>query len=92
MTTSDGEIRGGAQTIARFASQLSRRLGRVINDETQLTGTYDFSLRYATDVNADQNVPSADTALQEQLGLKLDTRRVPSGVLVIDHVERPSEN
>jgi len=90
----DGEIQGGAQTIARFASQLSRRLGRVINDETQLPGNYDFSLRYATDVNgaADQNFPSAETALQEQLGLRLETRRVPSDVLVIDHIERPSEN
>jgi uncharacterized protein (TIGR03435 family) len=91
----DGDIRGGAQTIARLVSQLSRRLGRVINDETQLSGTYDFSLRYATDANAaavDQNLPSVETALQEQLGLKLETRRGPSDVLVIDHIERPTEN
>jgi uncharacterized protein (TIGR03435 family) len=90
----DGEIQGGAQTITRLASQLSRRLGRVINDETQLPGNYDFSLRYASDANAavDQNLPSPETALQEQLGLKLETRRVPSDVLVIDHVERPREN
>ena len=94
LIASDGEIQGGAQTIARLASQLSRRLGRVINDETQLSGNYDFSLRYATDANAaaDQNFPSAETALQEQLGLKLETKRVPSDVLVVDHVERPSEN
>jgi uncharacterized protein (TIGR03435 family) len=94
LVAGDGEIQGGAQTIARLASQLSRRLGRVISDETQLPGNYDFSLRYATDVNAatDQNLPSAETALQEQLGLKIEARRVPSDVLVIDHVERPSED
>lgn len=90
----DGEIQGGAQTIARLASQLSRRLGRVITDETRLPGAYDFSLRFATDVNAAaaQNLPSIETALQEQLGMKLEPRRVLSDVLVIDHIERPTED
>jgi len=60
-----------------------------------LTGRYDFKLRYtydeahATDPNAP---PGVFTAIQEQLGLKLEPVKASAEAFVIDHVERPSEN
>jgi uncharacterized protein (TIGR03435 family) len=64
-------------------------------DQTGLTGKYDFVLRYtydetrATDPNAP---PGLFTAVQEQLGLKLEAVKAPAEVLVVDKVERPSAN
>jgi len=69
--------------------------GRVVVDKTGLAGTYDFLLKW-TPMDA---APSADTesvsfftALEEQLGLKLVPAKEQGQVLVIDHIERPSEN
>ena len=68
---------------------------RPVIDQTGLTGRYDFKLRYtydeahATDPDAP---PGLFTAIQEQLGLKLEPVKAPVDVFVIDHVERPSAN
>ena len=68
---------------------------RPVINQTGLAGRYDFKLRYtydevrATDPNAP---PGMFTAIQEQLGLKLQPVKAAVAVLVIDHVERPSEN
>jgi uncharacterized protein (TIGR03435 family) len=78
-------------------------LGRTILDRTGLTGNYDFTLRWNPDngVTTSSNppegsqadaLPSIFTALQEQLGLKLESTKAPASVLVIDHLERPSQN
>jgi uncharacterized protein (TIGR03435 family) len=79
--------------------------GRPVLDQTALTGQYDFTLRWTPDrdfrraeagnesaAQPDLSDPSLFTALQEQLGLKLEPAKGPVQVLVIDHVERPSEN
>lgn len=67
--------------------------GRPIVDKTGLTGTYKFDLRYANEPpTAESTAPSIFTAVQEQLGLKLESVKEPFEVLVLDHVERPSEN
>ena len=64
-------------------------------DQTNLPGRYDFTLTWtpdairATEPNAP---PSLFTAVQEQLGLKLEAARAPTDVLVIDKAEKPSEN
>lgn len=63
-------------------------------------GYYEFTLEYATRPNNAAGVPddlrddrpSLFTALQQQLGLRLEPARSPVSVLVIDHIERPTEN
>jgi uncharacterized protein (TIGR03435 family) len=74
---------------------LSPEVGRPVVDKTGLTGKYDFTLDYVPAAKAatdDSGGPSIFTALQEQLGLKLEPVKAPMDVLVIDSVERPAAN
>jgi uncharacterized protein (TIGR03435 family) len=73
--------------------------GRVVVDQTGLKGTYNFTLTWSDQpVNSDAgqengtDAPSLFTAVQEQMGLKLVPTKAPVEVIVIDHIERPSEN
>lgn len=80
-----------------LATNLSRaELHRTVIDKTGLTGTFDIHLQWTSDGPAgpvdDQATLSIFTALQEQLGLKLISSRSPAEVLVIDHIEKPSDN
>jgi uncharacterized protein (TIGR03435 family) len=78
-------------------SQLARALGnfpavgRAVVDRTALTGVFDWTLEWtpAGTANADAGT-SIFTALREQLGLKLESQRMPIDVLVVDHAEHPS--
>lgn len=91
-------------TLAGLADLLSRSLfglDRQVYDKTGLTGNYNFTLTFAPlqSVSAGAGTaseasdrPSIFTALEEQLGLKLEPSKGQVEVLVIDHVERPSEN
>ena len=63
----------------------------MIIDKTGLTGKYDVELTWAPNNEPDAG-PSIFTAIQEQLGLKLESSKAPVDVVVIDHLERPSEN
>jgi len=96
MTTRNGGIRTPRSPIgARFIVGLSDAAGRIVVDKTGLTGWYDIDLKWTpegsqtTDPNAP---PDLFTALEEQLGLKLVPTKAPVDVLVVDHVERPTEN
>jgi uncharacterized protein (TIGR03435 family) len=75
-----------------LANSLSGMVGRVVFDRTALAGNFNLSLRYAPDGtdSAQSQDPSIFTALQEQLGLKLESTKGPVDVLVIDHVEQPT--
>jgi bla regulator protein BlaR1 len=76
-----------------LANYLEDRVERNIIDKTNLPGRYDFSLKWAYDNPADPDSgPSLFTALEEQLGLKLQPAKGPVEILVVDHVEMPSEN
>ena len=77
--------------------------GRPVIDKTGLTGKYDFHMEYAAEINGQRplvngadagepTAPSIFTALQEQLGLRLESTKGPGEYLVIDHAERPTEN
>ena len=99
ISVSPGLVTGGTQPMSLLASVLSGVLQRVVVDRTNLTGSYDLKLVFAPETNpqgsadppaVDSNAPSIFTALQEQLGLKLESTRGPVDVLVIDHVERPT--
>ncbi len=84
----------------QWVQALSTQLGRQVIDRTGLHGTFDFTLEWAPDPNptAGENTspastgPTIFTALQEQLGLRLESSKTPAEVIVIDSVERPSEN
>jgi uncharacterized protein (TIGR03435 family) len=82
-------------TVPGFTFYLSSVLERVVIDKTGLTERYDIHLDYAGDsVPADVaiNGPSIFTAMQEQLGLRLESGKGPVPLFVIDHIEKPSEN
>jgi uncharacterized protein (TIGR03435 family) len=87
--------------MAQLAKNLSPRVGRVVVDQTGLVGDFDLDMEWtpgsgivgsATGEPATDAGPSLFTALQEQLGLKLQATKAPVEVLVIDHVEKPTEN
>jgi uncharacterized protein (TIGR03435 family) len=69
---------------------------RPVVDKTGLTGTYDYRLEATPESRIDNNPELSDirvfTAVQEQLGLKLVSQKAPVEVLVVDHMEKPSEN
>ncbi len=92
----DGDIKGRGATTAMLANVLATHSdigGRLVIDDTGLTGKYSFDLRYTPESVAGQTSgPSLFSALQEQLGLKLETRKLPVNVLVIDEIDHPSPN
>ena len=81
-----------ATSIDMLAKYVGNRLHQIVIDRTGLTGTYDFKLEWAPDELPDSQSPSLTTALREQLGLRLETQKAPVDVLVIDNIDRPSEN
>ena len=76
-----------------FALMLTQVTRKPVIDRTGLQGSYSFDLPYAPqDATGDSSGASLFTALQEQLGLRLEDTRAPVEVVVIDRAERPSEN
>lgn len=103
MNIGRGQVEALKWTMAKFAADLARQLGRPIIDRTGLAGDYDFKLQWTPDemvvepggdrpVSAATPGPSIFTALQEQLGLRLESTKGPVEILVIDYAEKPSEN
>jgi uncharacterized protein (TIGR03435 family) len=103
-----GRMRAGGTTMADFAAMISGTAQRVVVDKTGLTGYYDIALTYTPAGDQlpqgppppgapppppiDPDGPSFFTAIQEQLGLRLDNQRGPVEVVVIDSIEQPTEN
>lgn len=82
-------------SMSDFALGMQAYLDRPVVDETGLPGRYDFTLKWTPDTSPASEpdaAPGIFTAVQEQLGLKLEATKGPADVLVIDHVERPSPN
>ena len=91
------------RAIAQLVQMLSGSTGRPVVDKTGLAKLYDFSLKWAPEPGAfgvlppgvtlpavDPDAPNLFTAVQEQLGLKLENARGPIEVVVIDRIEKPS--
>lgn len=101
-----GQLIAGGQTMAQFATQLSQLTRSLVVDRTGLAGGYDFDVKWTPTPDQlppgappglqpppiDPNGPSLYAALDEQLGLKLESTSGPVTVLVIDRIERPAEN
>jgi uncharacterized protein (TIGR03435 family) len=89
-TARPGLISGTRVSMRELAVALSRLLDRSVTDHTDLAGLYDVKVDWTPDsATGDLGVP-VFTALQEQLGLKLDSTKGPVDVLVIDHIEKPT--
>jgi bla regulator protein blaR1 len=103
-----GDFDGEGVPLEMLTAALSRQLGRPVIDRTGLKGHYDFKLQWTPDPGQsmggspppgleappqpDPNGPSIFTAIQEQLGLRLESQKGPVDLTVIDRLERPSEN
>ena len=95
MTFNRGHLAGKGVPLTFLASLLEIPTERPVIDKTNLPGSFDFDLKFdphdSTD-NNETNDPDLFTAVQEQLGLKLESTHAPVPVLVIDHVDPPTPN
>jgi uncharacterized protein (TIGR03435 family) len=89
-TVNNTVLKARGPTIPDFAQTLSAIVTRIVIDKTGLAGAFDIDLTWSRDQATDTSQPSIFTALQEQLGLKLEPSRGPVEVLVIDRVEPPT--
>jgi uncharacterized protein (TIGR03435 family) len=100
-----GQIEAQQVSMATLADVLSKVSGRTVLDKTGLAAAYDLKLEWTPDAGegpiigdnpaaapSDSSGPSLFTAIQEQLGLKLEAQKGPVDVFVIERVEKPSEN
>jgi uncharacterized protein (TIGR03435 family) len=98
-------VKGSDDTIALLADALARSLDRVVVNESGIHGRFELDLKWSPDPGAaglgpsgsgasaaDPALPSIFTAIQEQLGLKLEPKKGPVSVLVLDRLDLPSEN
>ena len=88
-----GSVVSTGAPISRLALKLSVLLKVPVVDETGVNGSFDFTLHWIPDGAPDPTAgPSLFTAIQEQLGLRLEGRKVPVDMLVVDSAEPPSAN
>lgn len=88
-----GTIHSMAVPLEYLAGNLSRVLGRTVVDKTGLTGKFSYMVNYAPDnATPDDDRPSLFTAIEQQLGLRLESSKGPVEFLVIDHAEKPDAN
>jgi uncharacterized protein (TIGR03435 family) len=89
-----GKLTATAVPIGNFVDTMSRYLNRPVLDKTGLSGTFDFSLEWSPDSKTSDAAgelpagPSLFTAIQEQMGLKLESRKAPIEILVVDRAEK----
>lgn len=95
-----GKLVAEGVTTDGLARELAKAVGRVVVDKTGIPGRFDVTLRWTPDQGPEKlngepipdPPPSIFTAVQEQLGLKLDSQKGPVQVLVVEHVETPTAN
>jgi uncharacterized protein (TIGR03435 family) len=93
-----GKIEGMGAQMAELTRFLAIDLRRPVIDRTGLTGRFDFNLEWTAEdtstfaVSSDNSGPSIVTAIQEQLGLKLEAQKAPTEILIIEKAEMPPDN
>jgi len=100
MMVRNGQLTGEGIPVSNLAMFLAQMLHKQVVDKTGMTGNYDMSLKWqpeeqaaeSHDATGGEQAPSIFTAVQEQLGLKLEPTRGLVDTIVVDHVEVPSEN
>jgi uncharacterized protein (TIGR03435 family) len=108
MMNGRGHLESTGTKVAMLVHVLSTQLGRTVLDKTDLTGNYDYTLQWTPDdvgtpmggdsgpgkddVSPDAGGPTLLTALEEQLGLKLESTKTTVDVIVIDHIDLPTDN
>jgi uncharacterized protein (TIGR03435 family) len=104
MLTGRGKLEAEGTAMPYVATMLENEVHRKVVDRTGLTGAYDFTLTWTPDQpgnvetggsalpSGDDSAPSIFTAVQEQLGLKLEASKGPVDVIVVDQVEKPEAN
>jgi len=92
ITFDPGVFTAGGVTVSTVLGELTAASGRAVLDRTGLTENYDIELKWTALPEPNSNNVSIFTAVQEQLGLKLESATAPLDVVVIDRIERPSEN
>jgi uncharacterized protein (TIGR03435 family) len=106
--TGDFTLTAPSVTMTQLASALSSNMSAIVVDRTGLEGKFDVFMQWTPDPSSNRMLtkngeplpppsdatqgPSIFTALQEKLGLKLETRKVPVEIIVVDHAERPTAN
>src|SRR5581483_11467488 len=84
-------LMGTGATISQLAESLSGQMHGPVIDKTALDGKYDYDVLFARENKPDDQAPSLPAAIQS-LGLKLERSKAPVEVLVVDHIEKPSQN
>lgn len=108
MTMGRGGLNANGIGMPQLAQMLSQQLGRTVLDKTELSGEFEIKLQWTPEVGhagglagppspdaappTDNSGPTIFTAVQEQLGLRLESTKGPVEMIVIDKVEKPSEN
>jgi len=91
-TIGSGQLKGSKISMSILADLLAQLLDRTVRDDTGISGDFDVKLNWDPGQTANMDGPSIFTALQEQLGLKLNAQKGPVEILIIDSAERPSGN
>jgi uncharacterized protein (TIGR03435 family) len=96
VNASCGHLTATSSSIGNLIVALSRQLRRPVIDRTGLDGRYSFELEWTPELvacpEANEGAPSIFTAVRERLGLRLDSITAPVEAIVIDRVQRPSED
>jgi uncharacterized protein (TIGR03435 family) len=87
-----GQLTVTGMTMPRLADLLTRELKTPVVDLTETAGAYDFKLEWSIEGDANDAQSALFAALQQQLGLKLESRKLPVDLIVVDRAEKPSEN
>jgi uncharacterized protein (TIGR03435 family) len=87
-----GQIIARKMSLTTLANILTFDLKRPVKDQTGLPGEFAFTLEWSPTLGDPSDQPSLFAAVQDQLGLKLESTKGPIEMFLIDHVEKPSEN